>query len=150
MANLGKPRDGQEEEGPSSRGNGFHPVERVADFVQEEYAQPFSEREASEREQEVIDMIVGYSYDMDEFLSISNAAGARAAVWAMDAEEAAPIARIWLKRAKRDRRAAAALRLALQGDDYKRAAIVLGPRLWNSGTWYQRHGGFKMEAWERR
>lgn len=129
-------------------------MERVADFVQEEYAQPFSEREATEREQEVIDMIVGYSYDMDEFLSISNGENFKArgesAVWAMDADEAAPIARIWLKRAKRDRRAAAALRLALQGDDYKRAAIVLGPRLWATSTWYQRHGGFKMEPWEKR
>lgn len=148
MANLGKPKE-DEERGPSS-GNGFHPVARVADFVQEEYAQPFSPREADEREQEVIDMIVGYSYDLDEFLSISNAAGDAAHIWAMDNEEAAPIARIWLKRAKKDRRAAMVLRMALQGDDYKRAAIVLGPRVLATYGWYPQHGGFRMQPWENR
>lgn len=155
MANIGKPKEDGEEVGPSrDDGNGFHPVERVADFIDEEYARVFSEREASDREQEVIDMIVGYSYDLDEFLSISNADGFRAtgatAVWAMEHEEAAPIARIWLKRAKKDKRAAAVLRLAMQGDDYKRAAIVLGPRVLASAQWYPRHGGFRMQPWDDR
>lgn len=152
MANLGKPRD-DEQDGPSSgngNGNGFHPVERVTDFIGEEYAQPFTEREATEREQEVIDMIVGYSYDLDEFLTISNANGDKAQIWAMDSDEAAPIARLWLKRAKKDRRAAAVLRLAMQGDDYKRAAIVLGPRMWRTATFYPEHGGFRMQPWENR
>lgn len=160
MANLGKPKD-ETEYGPSSgsasasgNGNGFHPVERVSEFFAEEYAQPFTEDEADEREQEVIDMIIGYSYDLDDFLSLSNAESFQArgvnAVWAMDADEAAPIARIWLKRAKHDRRAAATLRLALQGDDYKRAAIVLGPRLWRTATFYPQHGGWKMQPWETR
>lgn len=154
MSNLGKPSENDDdarERGPSrDSGNGFHPVERVADFIGEEYAQPFSEREATEREQEVIDMIVGYSYDLDEFLSISNANEDKCRIWAMDNDEAAPLARIWLKRAKKDRRAAAVLRMAMQGDDYKRAAIVLGPRLWYSSTWYQQHGGFRVAPWENR
>ena len=152
MANIGKPSDKDEDEGPSE--NGFHPVERVTEFFEEEYARPFTEREATEREQEVIDMIVGYSYDIDEFLSLSNAQEYRVkgvtAIWAMDNDEAAPIARIWLKRAKRDKRAAATLRLALQGDDYKRAAIVLGPRFWRTATFYPDHGGFRMQPWENR
>lgn len=151
MANIGKPQEDGEETGPSrDDGNGFHPVERVADFIDEEYARVFSEREATEREQEVIDMIVGYSYDLDEFLTMSNANNVMARIWAMDNEEAAPIARIWLKRAKRDKRAAAVLRLAMQGDDYKRAAIVLGPRLWRTATFYPDHGGFRMQPWQTR
>lgn len=150
MANIGKSSDSAED-GPSrADGNGFHPVERLTEFVSEEYARPFSAYEASEREQEVIDMIIGYSYDLDEFLSISNAAEAKSAIWRMDADEAAPIARIWLKRAQRDPRAAAVLRMAMQGDDYKRAAIVLGPRLWATGGWYPAHGGFRVVPWEQR
>lgn len=153
MANIGKPSKETEEEGPSradASDNGFHPVERVADFLDEEYARLFTKSEATDREQEVTDMIVGYSYDLDEFLSISNAQEAKSTIWRMDDDEAAPIARIWLKRAQRDKRAAATLRLAMQGDDYKRAAIVLGPRLWATGGWYPSHGGFRMMPWENR
>lgn len=148
MAGLGKPGE-DNESGPSS-GNGFHPVEHVANFLDEEYAQPFTEHEATEREQEVIDMIVGYSADIDDFLTLSNAEGAVSTFWAMDKDEAAPLARIWLKRAKRDKRAAATLRLALQGDDYKRAAIVMFPRVIQSATWHGKHGGFRMQPWENR
>ena len=156
MARLGQPKaplgsdaDTRDAEGGPSSG-GFHPVSAVAGFVDEEYARLFDAEEADAATQDVIDMIVGYSYDLDEFLSISNANGETAHVWAMDNEEAAPLARIWLKRAKRDKRAAAVLRLAMQGDDYKRAVIVLAPRLWQTGAWYPARGGFRMAPWEAR
>lgn len=118
--------------------------------IQEEYARVFDEDEADARRNDVVDMIIGYGNDLNDFLSMSNAAETRCDIWELDRDEAEPLANIWLKRAKRDKRAAAVLRMAMEGDDYKRSIIVLGPRLWRTAGWYPNHGGFRMTPWQLR
>ena len=155
LANLGKDRE--EEDIPRiprrARLAELPGVEAARGFVedmQEEYARVFDEDEADARRNDVVEMIIGYGNDLNDFLSMSNAAQARCDIWELDREEAEPQANIWLKRAKRDKRAAAVLRLAMEGDDYKRSIIVLGPRLWRTAGWYPNNGGFRMTPWQLR
>ena len=159
LANLGKDRekDREEEDIPRiprrarlAELPGMDAARGFVEDMQEEYARVFDEDEADARRNDVVEMIIGYGNDLNDFLSMSNAAQARCDIWELDREEAEPLANIWLKRAKRDKRAAAVLRLAMEGDDYKRSIIVLGPRLWRTAGWYPNNGGFRMTPWQLR
>lgn len=151
MAALGK-EEQQEPERPArarlSQLPGMNAARELVGDIQEEYARVFDEDEIADRRDEVIDMIRGYGNDLNEFLSMSNAAGVECDIWTLDYDEALPLANIWLKRAKRDKRAAAVLRMAMQGDDYRRSIIVLGPRVWRTAGWYPQHQGFRMTPWQ--
>lgn len=131
----------------------FGPATQAADFIRdigEEYARPFSDEEATSKEHDVADKLQYWADQADEFLTISNAQEAVSTVWRLDDEEAGILARVWLKRAKKDKRAAALLRATLEGSDYIAAAMILGSRGWNTTFWYPSHGGFNLREWRSR
>ena len=111
-------------------------------------ARLFDDEEIETRREEVISILIDYGGYVNEFLQISANQQAPCDIWTLDEEDAKPLAALWLRRAQRDPRAAAALRAALDGNDYLRAAAVLGPRLWYTSKWYPAHGGFKLSSWQ--
>lgn len=96
----------------------------------------------------MVGILIDYGGYLNEFLQISATKQESCDIWTLDEEDAKPLASLWLRRAQRDPRAAAVLRAALDGNDYVRAAAVLGPRLWYTGKWFPEHGGFRLNSWQ--
>lgn len=111
-------------------------------------AEPFSEMEADERRADLVEIFVSYGEYANQFLTLSAVSQAECTIWQLDTQEADALAGAWLRRAKRDGRAAAALRVALNGDEYLRSLLVLGPRLIETLQWYPAQGGFRLGPWQ--
>ena len=145
VADLGKPREDEQERGPR-----FQPGKKLAQASTEwldEHGRLFSESDADETRGDVAQIIQDYGGYLDQFLTWSVRDTDACDIWSFTDEEADIIAGLWLKRAKKDRRAAAVLRMALDGDEAIQSALILGPKAIATAQWYPEHGGWRTAPW---
>jgi hypothetical protein len=140
-----------------------NPIPKVKGFVQnaaqtliQDELTVFDDDEIEEKRDDIIEMIIGWGDDLNKFLTISNKKHALdksqgiCDIWDMDKQEATAIANIWLKRAKRDEKAAAVLRMAMDGNDYFRTIMILGQRSFRTANWYPDNDGFNLTHWSKK
>lgn len=149
VAHLGTADDeDDEEEDEDERESALEHIRDVYVDWREQNGGKFTAEEAEERRESLLRKLSGWSDDVDGFLKLSNAQQEESRIWHLDEDEVAPLVNILLKRAMRDENTAVVVRAAMDGDDYIRAAFILGPRLFATARWYPAHGGFRMDAWK--
>jgi hypothetical protein len=154
---------GSDDEDTESFFERVNPIPKVKEFVQnttEAFIQDeltvFDDEEVEAKRADIVDMIIGWGDDLNKFLTISNKNHAQdksqgiCDIWDLDTQEATAIANIWLKRAKRDEKAAAVLRMAMDGNDYFRTLMILGERSFQTANWYPDNGGFNLTHWSKK
>jgi len=102
-----------------------------------------AELEANELRDTLIKALKGACETADEGISLSNRRGAEATIWrTIDDEEIGVIADYLIEQGKQHAAAAALVRSTV--DLWKRwnIALILGPRVWDTGKFYADNGGF--------
>lgn len=106
-----------------------------------------AELEANQMRDTLITALKGACETADEGISLSNRKGAEATIWrTIDDEEIGVIADYLIEQGKQHAAAAALVRSTV--DLWKRwnIALILGPRVWDTGKFYADNGGFGFGA----
>lgn len=151
VGNLGKSRDDEHDEDDEDDDDEREPgrMRQLYESWRDGNGGKMSAEEAERRRDDLMEKLIWYSAQADEFLTLSNGMGEEARIWRLQPDEAKPLANIWIRWAKQNVNAAVSMRAFMDGDDYLQAAVILGPRLLRTSAWYPRHGGFNLEKWQR-
>lgn len=112
-----------------------------------EPASPLTEREGKQLREKLTNSILLYADLADDTISRTNAKRQKAEIWStMDVEDAGVLADIAIERGMSSPVVAQAVRGMVQTSKYVRAGLIVGPRAWDTFSFYVKNGGILLWA----